>query len=80
MPIQPQDMDHLLTFDETAARLDVSRRTLTNLVAARQIEYVAVDGRRKKFTERAILDYLNRRTAPVKAAPGLRQRGKKGAP
>jgi excisionase family DNA binding protein len=52
-------MDNLLTTDEAAAYLKITRRTLTRMADAGEIEFYMV-GKRRRFTREAIQKYLTR--------------------
>jgi excisionase family DNA binding protein len=67
-PMRPEDVENLRTMDEAARYLGVSRRTLWTLAKNGQVETVMV-GARRRFTERALLDYLNRNVHPAKRKP-----------
>lgn len=69
MPINENDLDDLLTIDEAAALIGLSRNTVYRMISERAIETVMIgSGRgRARITRRAILDAYNRRV--VKAAP-----------
>jgi excisionase family DNA binding protein len=64
MPINDRDLDELLTPEEAAEVLHVSRATIYRMIAARQIEVVRVGTGhgRARITRRMLLDGLNRRT------------------
>ena len=66
MPITDVDLDTMLDKSGAAARLHMSTRTLDRLMSDREIEYIKI---RQKvwFTNRAILDYLNRGKVSVEA-------------
>jgi excisionase family DNA binding protein len=61
-PITRDDLDGLLNRDEAAAYLHVGRSTMDRLISARAIDVVRKGSGRGRpyFTERALLDYLNR--------------------
>lgn len=63
MPITEHDLDDLLTVDEAADLLQLSRATIYRMIADRELDVVRIgSGRgRVRITRRALLDHLNRR-------------------
>ena len=74
MPVNKTDLDELLTPDQAADLLGISRATVYRMIRERQIEVVRVGtGRgRARITRRALVDGLDRRV--VKADPRARER------
>ena len=68
--MRTEDVLSLMSIDEAAKVLGVSRRTLWTLSKDGKVETVML-GSRRRFTERALLDYLNRNVHPVKPKPKL---------
>jgi excisionase family DNA binding protein len=73
MPITEHDLDDLLTVDEAADLLQLSRATIYRMIADRELDVVRIgSGRgRARITRRALLDHLNRRVtrADVRRSP-----------
>jgi len=63
MPITEHDLDDLLTVDEAAELLQLSRATIYRMISDRELDVVRIgSGRgRARITRRALLDHLNRR-------------------
>jgi excisionase family DNA binding protein len=69
MPITAADLDDLLTVEEAAAFLKVSRSTLYRMIANREVEVVRIGSGagRPHFTEAALIESVNRKV--VRAEP-----------
>ena len=53
--------DALLSYEDAAARLDVSKKTVTRLVRAKQLAVVMVGARRPKVAGASLSAYMERR-------------------
>lgn len=62
MPVTERDLDDLLTIEHVAEILQVSRSTVSRMIAARELDVIRVGtGRgRPRITKRSLLDQLNR--------------------
>lgn len=71
MPISAQDLDDLLTVEEAAAFLKISRSTLYRMIARREVEVVRIGSGagRPYFTEAALVDAVNRKVVAVAVPP-----------
>lgn len=67
MPITEQDLDELLTVDEAARFLRLSRATIYRMISAREVEVVhyGSGGGRARLTRRALLAAVQRKTIPA---------------
>ena len=70
MSYEPAPDALLLTIDETARRLGVTRGRILDLIANRYLELVSLGPRTHRITARSIEDYLHR--LRVAGAPPLR--------
>jgi excisionase family DNA binding protein len=63
LPITEHDLDDLLTVEEAADVLQISRATVYRMISDRELDVVRIgSGRgRPRITRRALLDHLNRR-------------------
>lgn len=70
MPIRDHDLDELLSPEQAAALLNVSRRTIYRMIHEKTLEvtYVGSGRGRARVTRRAIVDALHRRTAKPRTA------------
>jgi excisionase family DNA binding protein len=77
-PITEGDLEALLTKDEAAAVLNVSRSTIDRMIRAQEIDVVRLGNRRGRvrITRRALLDHLNRREVRAAAATAAKNRGR----
>ena len=67
-------MDGLLTRDEAAKRLGISKCTVDRLRRAGKIAYVQhIPNGKVWFTEEALTEYIARITHPAKAVPTVRE-------
>jgi excisionase family DNA binding protein len=80
LPISESDLGtNLLTVDQSAQILGVSRSTVGRMIANRELDVVRVgSGRgRPRITRRSLLDHINRKVVP--AAVGSRSRRRASA-
>lgn len=71
MPITETDLDELLTIDQAAAVMHLSRKTVYRMISRREIDVVRLGSGRGvlRVTRRAILDNVNRRAVKAQAPP-----------
>jgi excisionase family DNA binding protein len=68
MPITEADLgNNLLTIDQSAEFLGVSRSTVTRMIANRELDVVRIGSGRgmPRITKRSLLDHVNRKVIPA---------------